>query len=205
MSIFEVVDHFALRHDLSAHLYLPTRVCACVCVNVSVWKGKEAQHDDTVKCGTSPHSWQIIRHAFRATFFRQMQKQGRFTLRVNVIIGTVWLRNQIRTRHRTGCMVMVESVVARACETGESIPGKVCCSILVTLHCNVSERALKVPLCFIINNNLITYTVWCILILIFFNFNLLSSTFKLVIYEKRDIFCNILCKVAKHQVSYWLH
>lgn len=32
-------------------------------------------------------------------------------------------------------MVMSESVVAQVCKTGESIPGKVCCSILVALHC----------------------------------------------------------------------
>ena len=118
MSIFEVTDHSALWHDLSAHLHLPTSVCVCVCVcvcGVSVKKkGKEAQHLDTVKCSMSPLcTWQIIRHTFRASLFRQMQKQGRFALRVNVIIGTVWLWNQIRTCHRTGYMVMLESVVAR--------------------------------------------------------------------------------------------
>jgi len=100
--------HFNPRHDLSAHLYLPTfvclcvraRLCVCICANVSQWKGKEAQPYDTVKCSMSPHSWQITRHAFRVNFFQQTQEQGRSGLRVNVIIGTVWLRNQIRTSYR---------------------------------------------------------------------------------------------------------
>lgn len=125
----------------------PTSLCQLVCECVSACahvhmkmcqrgKGKEAQHNDTVKCSMSPHcTWQIIRHALRASFFRQTQKQGRFALRVNVIIGTVWQQHQIRTCHRTGCMVMLESVAEQVCKTGESIPSDVCCFILVALYC----------------------------------------------------------------------
>lgn len=147
MSFFFEVSHpSALRRALSTHLCFPT----CMYVH-HVWvsvrahvhqemyqcrKAKEARHNDTVKCSMSPRcTRQIIRRAFRASFFRQTQKQGRVALRVNIIIGTVWQQHQIRSCHRTGCMVMLESVVEQVCQTGESIPGEVCCFILVALYC----------------------------------------------------------------------
>lgn len=40
-------------------------------------------------------------------------------------------------------MVMLESVVAQLYKTGETIPGKVCCSILVALRVPVSVITQK--------------------------------------------------------------
>lgn len=124
-------------------------LCVCVrshsCESMCTWKRvsveKVRSRNRMTQLNVACHqcTWQIIRHAFRASFFQQLQKQGHFTLRVNVIIETVWLRNQIRTCHRTGCMVMLESVVAQVCKTGESIPesvpGKACWFILIARHC----------------------------------------------------------------------
>ena len=140
MSIFEVSplrpETWPFRPPPSANAC----VCVCVCAKVSEWKGKELQPDDTVKCRMSPHSWHITSHAFRVNFFGQIQ--GHPTLRVNIIIGTVWLRNQIRmSRHdRLGGGIRIH-------HSGTVGDRWVffCYSILVALHCqcNITFEGFK--------------------------------------------------------------
>lgn len=73
-------------------------------------------------------------------------------------------------------MVMLESVVARACKTGEPIPGKVCCSILVTLliAAVLPEKTLKVLLSVTSQKNYMMHVNVCIEIsnaFVYFNLN----------------------------------